>query len=261
MKKGEKNIVWKGFFVNMLGVILAIVLTFGVNALWEKRGDKKRTKEMLILVRNELETNKEWFKNQEKYMRKDSYVYKKILEAKGDWKAVPKDTLRVYHSQTLNLGFSQLTASAWQIYQNSEMIQKMTDKELVIRLTDCYFWINEIKELIKTQYWDNKIKAIAAEVELYKYFDALMNNKETIFFYTLMSSDGYTIWDIFPLIDAIIDYTILLLDKHGDYRYDMHEKDKEIESFIEARIDSVRNSRMDSLLLKKDTIQIKSENQ
>jgi hypothetical protein len=31
----------------------------------------------------------------------------------------------------------------------------------------------------------------------------------------------------------------MLLDKHGNYRYDMEEKDKEVESFIKAKVDSV----------------------
>jgi hypothetical protein len=59
--------------------------------------------------------------------------------------------------------------------------------------------------------------------------------------------------NLFPIAESFIDYTIMLLDKHGDYRYDMEDKDKEQVSFLEAR--------MDSLLHKKDTIQnnIKSE--
>jgi hypothetical protein len=235
----RNNKIWSGFFINLLGVILGILLTFGGNALWQQREENKRTREMLILVRNELKSNKVWFESQEKIMREDCYVYKKILEAKGDWKSIPIDTLKSYQSRTLYLGFNQLTTSAWQIFQNSEMIQKMTDKELVIRLTDCYFWINEIKnEYIKTQYWDSKIKSVASEVDLYKYFDALMSNKETVFFYTLMTEND-AVWNVFPFIDAIIDYTIILLDKHGDYGYDMREKDDEIESFVEARMDSV----------------------
>ena len=262
MKKEKKSIIWKGFFVNMLGVILAIVLTFGVNALWEKRGDKKKTREMLILVRNELETNKNWFKYQEETIKKDIYVYKKILEAKGDWSTIPVDTLHEYRSKVTTIAFSQLTVLAWQIFQNSETIQKISDKELVIRLAGCYYWINKIHDIIMEEYWKDKKKANTYERDPYKYFDAVMLNKETLYFYERMSSDdnaGFK--NVFFYIDVYIDYTISLLDKTGNYRYDMYEKDNEFASFIEARIDSVRNSRMDSLLLKKDTIQIKSENQ
>ena len=33
---------WSGFFTNLLGVILGITLTFGVNSLWQKREEKKK---------------------------------------------------------------------------------------------------------------------------------------------------------------------------------------------------------------------------
>ena len=238
--------IWSGFITNLLGVILGILLTLGGNALWQQREEKQRTKEMLILVRNELATNKAWFKGQEEFIRKDSYVYKRVLEIKSDWTSIPKDTLEVYISRTIFLGMEQLTFSAWQILQNSEMIQKMTDKELVIRLTDCYFWINKMQELIMKEYWDRKVRALPFETDLYKYFDVVMSNKESVSFYTAMSSGSTRFWNLFPVIDALIDYTMMLLDKRGDYRYDMDEKDKELESFIQARVDSV--------LRQKDTI-------
>ena len=237
--KDTENKIWSGFLTNLLGVILGILLTFGGNALWQQREEKKKTKEMLILVRNELATNKGWFKGQKKAMRDDSYVYKRVLEIKSDWNSIPRDTLDYYVFRMAYLQFEQLTFSAWQIFQNSEMIQKMTDKELVIRLADCYFWIKKIEDFLMKEYWDRKVRAIPFENDGYKYFDAVMNNKESVAFYGAMSMDTHPMWYIFPTIDAIIDYTMMLLDKRGDYRYDMDEKDKEVELFIKNRIDSV----------------------
>ena len=231
------------FLMNLSGVILGILLTFGVSSLYEKREEKKKIKEMLILVRNELQTNKNYFEHQESIIRRDSYAYKKILEAKKNWKAIPKDTLSACHTQTMYLEFTQLTTSAWQIFQHSEIIQKLEDKELIIRLTDCYFWIEKIQDIIKTQYWDEKILSVATEIDMYKYLDALMSNKRTVFFYTQVSADDFANWNLFPFIDAIIEYTIRLLDNHGDYIYDMDEKDKEVELFIQSRIDSVKKNR------------------
>jgi len=228
---------WSGFLANLLGVIVGIVLTFGGNALWQKHEENKKTKEILILVRNELETNKEWFKDQENTMREDAYVFKKILEINGDYSSLPMDTLSFYISRTMRLKFNQLTTSAWQILQNSDMIQKMSNKELVIRLTECYYWINKMESFILTEYWDNKKKAIPAELDPYKYFEVVMNNKESVFFYSFMNNSD--IWNLFPTIDAIIDYTILLLDKYGDFNYNMRAQDEEFESFIKTRIDSL----------------------
>ena len=235
----EKNKLGLGFLLNLLGIVLGISLTFGVSSLYQNREEKNRVKEMLTLVRNELQTNKIWFKQQESIMRKDSDVYKKILEAKGNWAAIPKDTLEAYRNQTMYLEFNQLTASAWQIFQNAETTQKMKDKELLIRLVDCYFWINKIHDLIMAEYWNEKTAAVPPEVDLYKYFDALMDNKRAVFFFTNMSDENFINWNLFPMIDAIIDYTTALLDEHGDYKYDMEEKDKELQAFIEARIESV----------------------
>ena len=253
-----KNKKWSGFFTNLLGVILGILLTFGVNALWQKHEEKKKTREMLILVRNELETNKKWFKNQETVLQKDIDAYKNILKVDKKWATIPEDSLNVFFNRLGQLSFSQLTSSAWQIFQNSEMIQKISDKELVIRLTDCYFIVNFSYDFIMNNYWDKKLKAIPFEAfdadGLYDTLDALMSNKETAYF--LYMSVAYNDFHeiLFCTVDATIDYTISLLDKYGNFRYDMYEKDKELESFVEARMDSVRNSKTDSLHLENDTI-------
>jgi hypothetical protein len=252
-----KNKKWSGFLINLFGVILGISLTFGGNSIWQKREENKKTKEMLILIRNELEDNKNWFKYQEELIRKDSYVYKKIIEAKGDWSTIPIDTLNEYRTKMITISFSQLTTFAWQIFQNSEIIQKMSDKELVIRLAGCYYWIDKIHEIIMTEYWNDKKKTDTFERDPYKYFDAVMLNKESIYFYEAMSSDDKSGFkNLFFMIDTYIDYTISLLDKSGYYRYDMKEKDNEFGAFIEARKDSVDH--------KTDSIQkndVKSENQ
>jgi hypothetical protein len=235
--------VLSGFWANLLGIILGIMLTFGINSLWQKHEEKKKTREMLILVRNELMINKEWFKKQETHIRKDSYAYKKILEANGNWDNIPIDTLLTYCSRTNTFTFSMLSGSAWQIFQNSETIQKIDNKELVIRLAECYFWINQAREILEQEYWNKKRKtAVENTVVTHpsQYLDALTNNNQTVAFYTaLANANGNQFQNLFIHVDATIDYTILLLDKYGDYRYDMDNKDKEYDSFIEARQDSI----------------------
>ena len=239
----KKNLIWSGFLTNLLGVMLGIALTFGGNALWQQYEEKQRIKEMLILIRNELETNKVWFQNHDQLITKDQQLYKKILEAKGKISSIPKDTISDYFTQVLSWSDYQLSTSAWQIFQNSEMIQKMTNKELVIRITDCYFFINIIHETIKREYWDKKQNLNVYELNPYHFFDMLLNDKESVFFLTMwtVDKDKNTFWNNFPLIDAMIDYTILLLDNDGDYRYDMEEKDYDRDLYIKDRIDSVLN--------------------
>ena len=232
-----ENIIWINFFTNLLGVILGIMLTFGVNFLWRRREEKRRTKDMLILVRNELITNKEVFKIQEEFLKKDGNVYQKILDAKNDLASIPADTLKEYHTQIQGLNIISINISAWQIFQNSEIIQKMTNKEMVIRLTDCYTLMNRWHDFIAKDYWEIKKKMLTLEHDdPFRFFDAALKNNETLNFFDSFRLDKEDIWQAFLVTDAMIDYTVMLLDKHGDYRYDMEEKDNELKKYVEARM-------------------------
>jgi hypothetical protein len=232
---------------------LAIVLTFGVNALWEKREEKRRTKEMLILVRNELVSNMKVFTVHEKSMKKDGYIYKMVLKAKDNLTSIPTDTLEAYYSKIQNISVIPISTSAWQIFQNSEMIQKMTNKELVIRLTDCYTAMIAWSEFISKDYWDTKKKMLLLdEDDSYKLFDAVLKNLEMRNFFSTFSVEQKSIWEAFFVIDAYIDYSIILLDKHGDFRYDMEEKDNEFQLFV--------NEKYIREIQKKDTINITEKN-
>ena len=229
--------IWTDFLTGLLGIILGILLTFGVNYLWRRREERKRTKDMLILVRNELINNKTILKFQEELLKKDGHVYKKILEAKNDLGSIPADLLKEYHYQLQGVTVSQLVVSAWQIFQNSEMIQKMTDKEMVIRLTNCYVCMLSWHEYITKDYWDIKKKLLTLDLhDPYRFFDAALKNSELYNFFDTFSLDKEDKWDAFLVTDAMIDFTVMLLDKHGDYRYDMEEKDKELSSYIEGRL-------------------------
>ena len=231
------NTMWPYFLTNLLGVVLGIALTFGVNYLWRRREEKRRTREMLILVRNELINNKEAFKFQKELLKKDGGVYKKILEAKNDLASVPSDVIEGYFTEIQGLTVSPLNTSAWQIFQNSETIQKMTNKEMVIRLTDCYTLMIRWDEFIAKDYWEIKKKMLALEHDdPYRFFGAALRNNEINNFFETFNSDKEDVWDAFLTTDAVIDFTVMLLDRHGDYRYDMEEKDNDLKDFIVGRM-------------------------
>ena len=215
MKNKTKNQKWTGFFTNMLGIILGIVLTFGVNALWQKHEDKKKVNEIMALLRHELEVNKEWFKTQENLIKHDSYVYRKILEANGNWKSIHPDTLKQYQTQVSLIWHAPFTASAWQIFQNSEAIQKMNNQKVVVAMLNAYTDMALFKDLIMNEYWNEKKKAIATEEDSYKYFDEVMNNKASVAFYRDFASEEALFWQLFTLTDEGFDYLLPLLDEQG----------------------------------------------
>ena len=229
--------IWQDFLTSLLGIVVGIILTFGVNHLWRRREEKKRTKDMLILVRNELVSNKEIFKHQEEMIKKDGLVYEKILEAKNDLSSIPIETLQEYHLQVQGITVSQISDSAWRIFQNSEMIQKLTDKELVIRLTNCYSWMTIWHDFIVKDYWEIKKKMLTLELaDPYRFFDAVLKNNEFYNFIDSFSLDKEDKWSSFCATDAMIDFTVMLLDRHGNYQYDMDVKDQELNSYIMSRL-------------------------
>ena len=234
--------IWRGFFVNMLGVILGISITFGVSAMWQRYEEKKKIGEMLTLVRSELETNKGKFKQIEEFFKQDRRAFQKILEADKKWETIPKDSLDEYVLRVRLSIAMPLTTSAWQIFQNSDVIQKIPDKELVIMLTECYFTISGGHNLIMEKYWGRKMKAVPSEIDTYDFLNALVDNKESIYFLRL-ACEGNMFLDFFPAMDALIDYNISLLDKYGDFRYDMNNSNEEFELFIKARLDDARQKK------------------
>jgi len=237
-----ENTIWINFLTNVLGVILGIMLTFGVNYLWRRREEKRRTKDILILVRNELINNKEVFKYQEEFLKNDGKVYQKILDAKNDLTSIPAETIKEYHTQIQGLNVAPLNISAWQIFQNSEIIQKMTNKEMVIRLTDCYALMVKWHEFIAKDYWETKKKMLTLELEdPFRFFDSVLRNNEIHNFIDTFRLDKEDVWQAFLTTDIMIDYTVMLLDKHGDYRYDMEEKDIELKEYFETRMSQKMN--------------------
>ena len=231
------------FFANLFGIIVGIILTFGVNAFWQKFTERKKTLEILGLIRNELEINREWLVDQEKTLKKHSHYYKKLLEADKKWETIPEDSL-INYANIVNLNIFTYSTSAWQIFQSSETFQKMTDKELIIRLNDCYFNVNTMYDVIMKNYWDKKMDEMPIEYlgKTNEFFNELMNNKkESLRFLEIAENTNF--WSALVEMQATIDYSILLLDNYNINKYDREEKDKKFESFVEERIDKIYQDR------------------
>ena len=231
-----KNKTWATFSANLLGIILGITLTFGVNELWQKHEEKEKTREMLILIRNELEINKEWFEKQEETLKSHAHVYSKILEVNKKWETIPQDSIQRY-SQLLSLQIYDYHTLAWQIFQNSDIIQKLSDKELVFRLTSCYYDLNVFHDIIMKNYWDKKMDEMPNDRDYHAVLDGIVDGKKES--YRFLRFIAYSdFWDSFTRMYALIDYNISLLDKYGNLKYNMEEKNKEFETFLEKRMEN-----------------------
>jgi len=117
--------MWSTFLTNLFGIILGITLTFGVNALWQKHEENKNMKEMLTLIRNELEVNKKMFEDQKEILQSHVYYYNKILEINKKWETIPEDSIDNY-LDLASVYLPKFQTHAWQIFQNSEVSKRLS---------------------------------------------------------------------------------------------------------------------------------------
>jgi len=208
----NKNRTMSIFYANLFGMILGIILTFGLNAVWQKYEDKKKTRKMTTLLIKELEVNKKWFQVQEKEFKQHIHAYNMLLAADKQWESIHEDSLQVYLG-IINSPVYPFSTSAWQIFQNSDIIQKLSDKDLLIVLTDCYNYININYDMIMKEYWNKKGDELPIEFinDVNALLDELMTKKESFRFLKFVENTGFLFHNI-SNIETMIDRVISQLD-------------------------------------------------
>jgi hypothetical protein len=212
------------FLSNVLGVIVGIALTFGISYLIQRHNEKKDTKELMTLIKKELNENKQWLKNRKQDYVADINAYRNILLVKtGNVRNIPADSLIMWLNQTGMQPQSFISTNAWDILKGTETIAKFHNKDLIIELAECYFWINQAREIMVMYYKEKEntiITFMTANTILdytvfpYDYIDALLANKEIETFFTgLIRFSYYSIEENFHLFENVIDYTLYLIEK------------------------------------------------
>ena len=128
----------------------------------------------------------------------------------------------------------------WDIFKNSEVIAKYHDKNLVLALAECYFYIDMAQELMD-EYYEEKRKATHTIFELYtvhphKYLNELTENRASKYFLErIVILDDYPIPYHFSLYIDLIDYIVYLIDKDGNYNEETNEKNSDTLDFDSFR--------------------------
>ncbi|MDR3339909.1 MAG: hypothetical protein LBT25_07470 [Candidatus Symbiothrix sp.] len=233
------------FLSNLLGVIVGIALTFGISYLIQRHNEKKDTKELMTLIKKELNQNKQWLKERRQDYADDINAYRNILSAKN-LRNIPADSLIKWINQTGTQPGSFNSTNAWDILKGTETIAKFHNKDLIMQLAECYYAINIAHEVMAMYHKEKEntcIKFAITNMALlddfkifpYDYIDALLKNKEIETFFTgTVKLNYYGIEKNFTLFEAIIDYTLYLIEKDEnadkdvlDYNSFMKQKDNE----------------------------------
>jgi len=231
------------FLSNVTGVMVGIALTFGISYLIQRHNEKEDTKEMMTLIKKELNRNKQWLKERRQDYADDINAYRNILSAKN-LRNIPADSLIMWIKQTGTQPGSFNSTNAWDIFKNTETIAKFHNKDLIMQLAECYFWIKKAPEIMAMYHKEKENTcirfgitntALDFKTSPYDYIDTMLKNKEIeTFFTSIVKLNYYSIEKNFTSFENGIDYILYLIEKDEnadkdvlDYNSFMKQKDNE----------------------------------
>ena len=126
------------FFLNVLSVILGIVITFTIQGMIDRAGDKKEVRSALELVRSELSTNLGDISIMTDYLAQERKSADYFRRHEKDLTRCPSDSVQ-YHSGIL-FAEASITASndALELLKMSSLFQKVGNNALSMRIIRAY---------------------------------------------------------------------------------------------------------------------------
>ncbi len=126
------------FFLNVLSVILGIVITFTIQGMIDRAGDKKEVRSALELVRSELSTNLGDISIMTDYLAQERQSADYFRLHEKDLSRCPADSVQ-YHSGIL-FAEASITASndALELLKMSSLFQKVGNNALSMRIIRAY---------------------------------------------------------------------------------------------------------------------------
>lgn len=223
MKKINFTKEWlTSFTANILGVIIGIVLTFGITFYVQHRQEKKQMREMVTLLKREIQDNKNWLKGRARMWNEDFESYWVVLR-RQDWERIPKDSLDIYLTRVCRINISSSTPFVWNVFQSSGMLQNLHNVEAVAILSECYFWTEEMKT-----WWGiyNQKKQMLSDVYLVEYrdqpltyFEALLRDERSQKVIDEMAYfTSYNFPQFYEQLAPLYDYALFMLENYDKPR-------------------------------------------
>lgn len=151
---------WEGFLMGFISVFLGIVLTFGGEAMISNHNEKQDVRNVLILVRDELNTNIEMITDVDEELKKqkDAAVY--LMRYYDNFEACDKDSMRMYCNLPLSTISINSSKEALELLKTSALFQKIRDKELSLNIIKAYNRLQVVKESV--DFYNEKLSKLIA---------------------------------------------------------------------------------------------------
>lgn len=149
---------WEGFLMGFISVVLGIVLTFGGEALIARNNEKNDVKNVLILVRDELESNVMIMDETIESIELENRASLYLMKFYDNFEACEWDSMKLYCNAPLNVTSPAISQDALELMKTSALLQKVEDKTLALNIIKAYKSLQIEKENI--DFYNDKKKEL-----------------------------------------------------------------------------------------------------
>lgn len=150
---------WQDYMTELSVVVLSIAITFYGEARIEQYNEQQEDREVMKMIMNELQENKDELENLQKRCTKD-VLFSSLLQRYMEHGDIPApDTLQLFNRYHYLYPQWIFKRNAFDVMKNSGVMQRMDDKELLMLIFDCYDQIEIVKEM-GNQYKNERFRMI-----------------------------------------------------------------------------------------------------
>lgn len=187
--KRVKTIVkgWRlGDYVRQISVVvIGVLITFMGSDLVTRNSEKKDIRATMSLIRDELKSNRKKYENIVSEFSEDEQLSTLLAEHDLKFRTIPEDSLKQFRFVLGHIRSFTYARNALDILKSSMLMQKISDKELLLQLTEIYEILDGFK-VTMNGYYDMKDEITIP-------FHLALTDEQTHCLY----EGGYEAWDIY----------------------------------------------------------------
>ncbi len=192
MKKMEWNKVktviasWRiGDYIRQTSiVVIGVLITFGGSELVTRCSEQKDIKSTMLLIRDELKSNRKNFETVVSEFCEDERLSALLVKHDMNVREIPEDSLKQFRYSLGKIRNFAYIRNALDILKNSMLMQKISDKELLLSLTDIYETLEGYKMSVNG-YYNMKEEAVIP-------FYLMLTDEQT----DKVNEGGWEAWEI-----------------------------------------------------------------
>ena len=192
-----KNITWNKVKTTVKGwqvgdyirqtsiVVIGVLITFAGSELVTQNSEKKDIQATMSLIRDELKSNRENYESIVSEFREDERLSSLLVEYDLKHRTIPEDSLIQFRFLMGHIRSFYYSQNALDILKNSMLMQKISDKELLLQLTGIYEVLDGFRATMNG-YYDMKDEIMVP-------FHLALTDEQT----DQINRGGYEAWDIY----------------------------------------------------------------